>query len=72
MNFETPTEERTELTDWQHQPLSAELAQAWVILGLGNLLEPIEKFQLQDDGQLKRKTQNAASLLELRAAGAVM
>jgi hypothetical protein len=72
MDFKPPTENGTKLADCHHQSLTAELAQPRVIIRLGNLLVPIEKLQLHNGRQFKRKTQNAASLLEFGAAGTVM
>lgn len=72
MNFERPAKDRTELADGQHQALAAELAEARVLIGLGNFFEPIEELQLEDGRQFKRQTQNAASLLKFGAAGGVM
>ena len=72
MEFETPAEDRTELADRQHQTLAAELAGARVFFGLHNLFEPIEELQFEDDRQLKRQTQDTASVLEFCAAGGVM
>ena len=61
-----------ELADRQHETLAAKLAKAGIFFGLGNLLEPIEELQLQDEGQFKGQTQNAASLLEFGAAGTIV
>src|SRR6266511_2958120 len=72
MNFETPTEDGPKFADRQHQPLAAEFAQARVCFGLSNLFEPVEEFQLQDDRQLKRQTQDAASVLEFGAARTIV
>lgn len=62
MGFETPAKEGTKLADGQHQALTTEPAQMRIIIGTRNLFEPIEKLQLQDGGQLKGDTQNAAPL----------
>src|SRR6266498_4137973 len=72
MNFETPTEDGPKFADRQHQPLAAEFAQARVCFGLSNLFEPVEEFQLQDDRQFKRQTQDTAGVLELGTAGSVV
>ena len=72
MEFEPPAEDGTELADRQHQSLAAELAGARVFFGLHNLLEPIQELQFWDDRQLRGETQDAASLLELDATGAMM
>ena len=72
MNFETPTKDGAKLADGEHQALPAELAEARVFIGASNLFEPIEELQFEDGGQLKRETQDTASVLELGAAGGVM
>ncbi len=64
--------QRRELADGQHQADAAELAEARVLVGANNLFEPIEERQLQDNRQIKRQTQNAASVLKFGAAGTMM
>ena len=72
MDFETPAKNGTELTDGQHQALAAELAKARVIVGPRNPFEPIEKLQLQDRGQFKGQTQNAAGVLQFETTASIM
>ena len=60
------------LADGQHHTLAAKLANARVFFGASNLFEPVEKFQLQDNGQLKRQTQDAACVLQFAAAGSIV
>lgn len=64
--------QRGKLPEGQHHPLAAELADTRVILGAGNLFKPIEELELQDGGQLKRQTQNAAGMLQFDTAGSVV
>ena len=61
-----------ELADSQHHTLAAKLAEARVIIGASNLFEPIEELQLQDDGELKGETQDAAGMLQFDAAGSIV
>jgi len=72
MNFETPAEDGSELADRQHQSFATELAGARVVVGLGDFLEPIEELEFGDEGQLKRETEEAASVLEFGAAGTIV
>ena len=53
MNFEAPTEDRTELAEGQHQAGATEFAKTRVLLGLSDFLEPIQELQFGDDGELK-------------------
>ena len=69
MEFETPAKDRAKLTDGQHKTLPAELAGTRVNVGASNLFEPIEELQLENSGQLKRQTQDAAGVLEFETAG---
>ena len=64
MEEQTPTKDRTKLTNGQHQTFATELAKTRVIIGTRNLFEPIEELQLEDGGQFKRFTQNTAGMLE--------
>ena len=72
MGFETPTKDGTKLANGQHQADAAELAKARVFIGLRNLFEPIEKLQIQEEGQFKGQPQNTAGMLKFGAAGGVM
>lgn len=72
MKFEPPTKDRTKLADRQHHADATKLAKARIIIRLGNLFKPIEELQLEDSGQLKRQTQNAASVLKFGAARTMM
>ena len=67
-----PSMHGSKLADGQHQADSAKLTNARVIIGASNLFEPIEELQLQDCGQLKRQTQDTASVLKFRAAGSIV
>jgi len=70
--FQAPTVDGSELTDRQHESLAAELADTRICFRLSNRFEPIQKFQLGDDGQWKGQSQEAASLLEFGAARTMM
>ncbi len=72
MNFKTPTVNGTELAEGQHQSLTAELAEVRVLLGLSDSFEPVQELQFGDNGQLKRQTEDVASVLEFRAAGTIV
>lgn len=72
MQFETPAEDGSELADRQHQSFATELAGARVVVGLGDFLEPIEELEFGDDGQLKRETEEVASVLKLGTAGTIV
>ena len=72
MEFEPPTKDGTKLADGQHHADATELAGAWINFGASNLLEPIEELQLQDRGQFKRQTEDAACVLEFGAARGMM
>ncbi len=39
-----------ELADGQHETLATELADTWVFGGTGDVLEPLEELQFEDDG----------------------
>ena len=64
--------ERTELADGQHESLATELAGARVFSGSGDLLEPIEELEFQNNWQLKGETKCATSVLEFGATGGMM
>ncbi len=72
MKKQTPAKDRTELADRQHQTLPAELAGTRVIIGARNLFEPIEELQLQNSGQVKRQTQDTASMLKFETTASIM
>src|SRR5512145_1958508 len=72
MDFETPAEDRTEFTEGQHQSLTTEFAKTRILLGLGDLLEPVEELEFGDEGQLKGETEEPASMLEFGATGGMM
>ena len=72
MHFETPAEDGSELAEGQHEPIAAELAEARVLIGLGDFLEPIEELQFGEEGQLKREPEEMACVLEFGTAGTIV
>ena len=50
MEEQTPTKDRTKLTNGQHQTFATELAKTRVFIGTRNLFEPIKELQLEDGG----------------------
>lgn len=72
MEFETPAEDRAKFTDREHQTGRAGPAQAGIFTGLGDLLEPVDELQFEDDGKLTRKAEDAACKLKLGTTGTVV
>lgn len=72
MKFETPTEDRTEYADGQHQTKTAGTAQTRIIAGLRDVFEPIDELEFEDGRQLKRKPKGVTSKLKPGTAGPMM